>query len=98
MQLEIYDMSSGSWQTGSARPFFGNHHAAEVAGNKLYLFGGLTEGAYAVQIATLRDGDDGVDVSWDTGANLPTPSGSAATALIGGKVCTRGQSGSYKVH
>ena len=32
------------WIEGGKRPKIGNHHAAEVINNKLYLFGGLGAG------------------------------------------------------
>jgi hypothetical protein len=76
-----------SWLTGSKRPEIGNHHAAEVINNKLYLFGGLSKGSGTVQIGTLTTSGGKVDISWKKGANLPASSGSAATAYIKGKVC-----------
>ena len=82
----IYDVRDGTWTAGVPRPFVGNHHAAEVIDNELYLCGGLTEGESAIQIAALRETSAGVDVAWSLGPDLPHPSGSAATALIDGKV------------
>ena len=83
----IYDVREGTWTAGTPRPLPGNHHAAEVINNQLYLFGGLAEGEGSVQIASLQATATGVRVSWSLGPNLPHPSGSAATALIDGKVC-----------
>lgn len=75
------------WITGSKRPDIGNHHASEVIGNKIYLFGGLSKGQATVQIGSLRGSGSSINVSWKKGASLPEPSGSAASAYIGGKVC-----------
>ena len=50
----IYDITTGLYTTGAARPYFGDHHAAEVINDKLWLFGGLngpTSATYtAVQV------------------------------------------------
>lgn len=37
----IYNIASGTYTTGAPRPFSGDHHAAEVINNDLWLFGGL---------------------------------------------------------
>ena len=82
----IFDLSKQTWQEASSRPEIGNHHASEVIGNKLYLFGGLSDGEGDVQIGSLKNTKAGIDISWKKGAGLPFDGGSAATALIGGKV------------
>lgn len=82
----IYDFAEDTWLIGSSREFAGNHHASEVIDNKMYLFGGLTTGNHTIQIASLVQAPQGVDVQWSFGADLPVPSGSAATALIDGQV------------
>jgi hypothetical protein len=74
------------WYEGGKRPSIGNHHAAEVIRNKLYLFGGLTSGKNEVQIGTLKMVSGRINISWTKGAAIPTGSGSAATAYIDGKV------------
>lgn len=84
----ILDLTGGEWYEGAKRPSIGNHHAAEVINNKLYLFGGLSGGEQDLQIGTLVAGTTGVDISWQMGAPLPFASGSAGTALIGGNVCS----------
>lgn len=84
----ILDLTGGEWFEAAKRPAIGNHHAAEVIDNKLYLFGGLTEGQQDLQIGTLVAGVGGPDISWKLGAQLPFASGSASSALIDGKVCT----------
>src|SRR5436190_425693 len=46
-----YNLSTHLWDDRAPRPLPGNHHAAEVIGGNLYLFGGLTAGSEgAVQI------------------------------------------------
>jgi hypothetical protein len=82
----ILDLTNGIWHEGAMRPGIGNHHAAEVINNKLYLFGGLSGGEQDVQIGTLVAGASGPDIEWTLGAPLPFASGSAASAVIGGKV------------
>jgi hypothetical protein len=74
------------WYEGSKRPFIGSNHAAEVINNKLYLFGGISEGQKSVQIGTLKTVSGKVNISWKKGASIPTGSGAAATAFIGGQV------------
>jgi hypothetical protein len=83
----IYDIVAGTWKAGASRPHQGSHHAAEVINNRLYLFGGLEAGNHSVQIADLQDTGAGVDVAWTFGADLPAPSGSAATAVLDNLVC-----------
>lgn len=81
----IFDVASGTWSTGAARPHPGNHHAAEVYNGRLYLFGGLTAGSDGkVQIY------DPVTDAWTKGADMPFAAGSGASALIGGKVYVAG--------
>eukprot|EP00892_Ulva_mutabilis_P001700 jgi/Ulvmu1/11530/UM078_0019.1 len=82
----IFDISKQIWYEASSRPEVGNHHASEVIGNKMYLFGGLSDGEGDVQIGTLKNTRAGIDISWKKGAGLPFDGGSAATAVIGGKV------------
>jgi hypothetical protein len=81
----MYNINQKTWHVGSKRPYIGNHHAAEVIGNKLYLFGGLKAGAGAIQVGTLTTTAGNVDIAWKS-ATMPIVSGSAATAQIGGKV------------
>lgn len=76
-----YDFSADTWNTQSVRPFVGNHHAAEVVNDKLYLIGGLgggSEGQVQIYDPSLN--------TWSTAAPAPFASGSAATAVIGGKI------------
>lgn len=83
-----YDLSTGKWMDPAAlarRPFVGHHHAAEVVGGKLYLFGGLRGSAEGkVQIY------DPAANRWTLGAPMPFAAGSSASALIGGKVYVAG--------
>lgn len=84
----IFDIERVTWHEGSKRPDVGNHHAAEVIENNLYLSGGLTEGHDTIQVGTIKP--DGYNVAID-GKELPNKmpvvSGSAATSMIGDKVC-----------
>eukprot|EP00892_Ulva_mutabilis_P001696 jgi/Ulvmu1/11527/UM078_0016.1 len=82
----IFDLSKQMWIEASSRPEIGNHHASEVIGNEMYLFGGLSDGEGDIQIGTLVDTGMGVDIMWRKGAGLPFDGGSAATAVIAGKV------------
>ncbi|MCB0324726.1 MAG: IPT/TIG domain-containing protein, partial [Bdellovibrionales bacterium] len=80
------DLVDGLWRQLAARPFPGDHHAAEIIGDKLYLFGGIGGGSSKkVQIY------DPSTNTWSTGADLPAAqfpngSGSASTSLINGMV------------
>jgi N-acetylneuraminic acid mutarotase len=83
-----YDLGTGQWKSVNdlaRRLYAGNHHAAETIDGKLYLFGGLGDGSDGkVQIY------DPLTDSWSLGANVPFSIGSAATALIAGKVYLAG--------
>jgi N-acetylneuraminic acid mutarotase len=81
-----YDLAQHVWFNNlPARPFPGDHHAAEVINGKLYLFGGIGGGSEGkVQIF------DPSTSTWSTGANIPFATGSASTALINGKVYLAG--------
>lgn len=81
-----YDVGTRTWQTGLApRPFVGHHHAAEVIGGKLYLFGGLgSNSAGKVQIY-----DPATD-SWSLGTDMPFAAGSSSSAVIDGLVYVAG--------
>jgi N-acetylneuraminic acid mutarotase len=81
------DMSLPRWiDFGIAqRPFDGDHHAAEVVGGKLYLFGGIGGGSPGkVQVY------DPLANTWTVKADMPFAAGSAASAVIGGKVYVAG--------
>jgi N-acetylneuraminic acid mutarotase len=82
-----YDMTAKTWtSTGLAtRPFPGHHHAAEVVGGKLYLFGGLGGGSEGkVQIY------DPATNQWTLGAPMPFAAGSSSSAVIGSHVYVSG--------
>jgi N-acetylneuraminic acid mutarotase len=82
-----YDLSTGTWRSAglAVRPFFGNHHPAEVFGGKLYLMGGLSGGSEGkVQIY------DPVLNQWTRGADMPFAAGSSASALINGEIYVAG--------
>ncbi len=81
-----YDLGQHVWFDNlPARPFPGDHHAAEVINGKLYLFGGLDGGSEGkVQIF------DPYTQVWTLGADIPFATGSASTALINGKVYLAG--------
>ena len=82
-----YDTTAKTWtSTGlAARPFPGHHHAAEVVGGKLYLFGGLGGGSEGkVQIY------DPATNQWTLGAPMPFAAGSSSSAVIGSHVYVSG--------
>ncbi len=82
-----YDGAAKTWTSAglATRPFPGNHHAAEVVGGKLYLFGGLGSGSEGkVQIY------DPVANQWTEGAPMPFAAGSSSSAVIGGQVYVAG--------
>jgi len=79
------DLGTGAWRSDLAqRPYRGHHHAAEVLGGRLYLFGGLGSGAGRTQIF------DPAANRWTTGADMPFAAGSSSSAVIGGKVYVAG--------
>ena len=83
-----YDLSTGIWRSDLApRPLSGDHHGAEVINGKFYLFGGLNGGGAAAGKVQIYNP---VTNSWSLGASAPYATGSAATALIGGKVYMAG--------
>jgi hypothetical protein len=82
-----YDTGAKTWTSGglAARPFQGHHHAAEVFGGKLYLFGGIGNGSEGkVQIY------DPVANKWSEGAPMPFAAGSSSSAVIGNQVYVAG--------
>lgn len=90
-----FDFATGSWCSDLAsRPHAGHHHAAETINGKLYLFGGLHNNASdKVQIFDPQAGPQGScgpQGAWTLGATMPFTSGSASSALIGGKVYLAG--------
>lgn len=79
------DLGTGAWRSDLAqRPFKGHHHAAEVVGGRLHLFGGLGSGGGEVQIY------DPAANRWTAGADMPFAAGSSSSATIGGKVYVAG--------
>ncbi len=82
-----YDTTTNTWTSSglATRPFIGNHHAAEVVGGKLYLFGGLGGGSDGkVQIY------DPATNQWTQGAPMPFAAGSSSSAVIGSQVYVSG--------
>ena len=85
-QTLAYDVATGAWRSGLApRPHAGDHHAAEVVGGKLYLFGGFNDGS----AGTVQIYDPAAD-RWTLGTPTPFPAGSASSAVIGGRVYVAG--------
>jgi N-acetylneuraminic acid mutarotase len=80
-----YNLVQRTWASAPPRPLQGHHHAAEVIGGKLYLFGGLEDGSEGrVQIF------NPATQTWTLGADMPFAAGSVSTALIRGKVYAAG--------
>jgi N-acetylneuraminic acid mutarotase len=79
-----YDLSKGTWRTLPTRPYVGHHHAAEVLGGKLHLFGGLHAGAGKTQVYDPATG------RWSVAADMPFATGSASSAVIGGRAYVAG--------
>ncbi|MEL6904756.1 MAG: Calx-beta domain-containing protein, partial [Planctomycetota bacterium] len=95
------DLVNHSWNFALAqRPLPGNHHGLEVVDGKIYLIGGLDNGAAGqVQIY-----DPALD-QWSLGAQMPWDGGSCATALIdgliyvgGGNLQAGGTAGNFAVY
>jgi N-acetylneuraminic acid mutarotase len=82
----VYDIPSGQWldDAAAARPFAGDHHAAEVLDGKLYLIGGLGASAGRLQVY------DPATNQWTQRAAMPFSAGSSATAVIGGQIYVAG--------
>ena len=79
------DLATGVWRTDLAvRPYAGHHHAAEVVGGRLYLFGGFVDSRGKVQIY------DPVANVWTIGPDMPFAAASSSTALINGSVYVAG--------
>ncbi|MCP3917961.1 MAG: hypothetical protein GY711_20635 [bacterium] len=80
-----YDLYDDFWSASPApRPSAGNHHACEVYGGKVYLFGGFAGGAGEVQIY------DPVLNSWTMGAPMSWSGGSCSSAVIGDRIYVSG--------
>ncbi|MGH7519344.1 MAG: Kelch repeat-containing protein [Gemmatimonadales bacterium] len=81
-----YDLTRATWSepgTVAPRPFAGDHHAAEVVGERLYLLGGFgAEGRTQIY-------DPRVD-GWRLGAPMPFAAGSSVSAVIGGRIYLAG--------
>jgi len=81
------DLATGRWDavaTHAVRPAPGDHHALEVWGGRLYLFGGLGQGQGTVQIY------DPALETWRYGPAMPFLAGSSATATIAGRMYVAG--------
>jgi glucose/arabinose dehydrogenase/N-acetylneuraminic acid mutarotase len=75
------DLATGVWDdTLATRPYAGSHHATQVVGDRIFLFGGLGAGLGKVQIY------DPASDSWALGADMPWSGGSCSSALIDGLV------------
>jgi len=77
-----YDLAAGRWthRDATTRPAPGHHHAAEILGGQLWLFGGLSQASEGlVQIF------DPASRSWRLGPPMPFPAGSSASTVIGGR-------------
>lgn len=86
------DLATGRWdpiQQHAVRPAAGNHHAAEVWNDQLYLFGGIDGGAGMVQIY------DPATNRWRFGPPMPFSGGSIASALIGSQIYLAGGIGEH---
>lgn len=84
----VLELGTGSWRPASSatqRPAQGHHHAAEVLGSELYLLGGLHNGSMDVVQVYRPDRDE-----WRIGPPLPYPVGSAASAVIDGRIYLAG--------
>ena len=78
-----YDLSQGVWAIAAPRLLFGDHHAAETFGGKLYLFGGFrAEGRTQIY-------DPAVDW-WRAGAPMPFAAAASASAVIGERIYVAG--------
>ena len=81
------DLGTGRWDPvdrHAVRPAAGNHHAAEVWNDRLYLFGGIDRGEGMVQIY-----DPATD-RWRFGPVMPFAGGSIASAVIGSQIYLAG--------
>lgn len=79
-----YDVLNDVWSSTLAqRPHWGDHHACEVWNGRVYLIGGFGS-AGLVQIY------DPATNSWSLGAPMPWAGGSAASALINGRIYVAG--------
>ncbi|MDQ8173247.1 MAG: kelch repeat-containing protein [Gemmatimonadota bacterium] len=86
--LMIFDLAAGQWlpdQRLAGRPAPGNHHAAEVVGGRLYLFGGIGRASSGI----VQIYDPGTR-QWTFGPPMPFAAGSSASAVIGGRVYVAG--------
>jgi PKD repeat protein/N-acetylneuraminic acid mutarotase len=80
-----YHTSTGQWDSlGTARPYLGDHHAAEVVGDRLYLFGGAGASAGKVQIYYP------VFNAWTVATSMPWAALSSSSAVIDGLVYLAG--------
>ncbi len=79
-----YDLAAGTWNSPgslSQRPFPGHHHPAVVFDGKLYLMGGLSDGAEGkIQIY-----DPNTD-NWTLGTDMPWAAGAGNAVLIGNEI------------
>ncbi|KAG2449578.1 hypothetical protein HYH02_005111 [Chlamydomonas schloesseri] len=77
-QTMILNLSSSTWYRGADRLHVGDHHTADVVGNKLYVAGGFSDNASGkLQIY------DPIKDAWTLGAAPPVNSGAAASAVLG---------------
>lgn len=80
----MYDPAAGAWRgvrSAATRSVRGHHHAAEVLGGRLWLFGGLG-GRDAPGLVQVYDPQAR---RWFIGPPMPFAAGSSSSAVIGGR-------------
>lgn len=83
-----YNLETNMWDplgTWADRTYQGNHHAVESFGGKLYVFGGFGVGSEG----KLQIFDPNTN-TWTMGTDVPSPVGSANSALIGNYIYLAG--------
>lgn len=86
-QLQVFDIASGRWRTGTPIPVAVDWASAAVVGRQLHLFGGVTASAAATAEHWIYAIGSN---AWTAGPSLPEPSAGSAIALVGDELFLAG--------
>jgi N-acetylneuraminic acid mutarotase len=90
--VEVYDPGTDRWRTAAPLPIAVHHAAAAVVDGRLFVIGGYTGGRVRwTPLGTVFEYDPALN-SWRGRAQMPTPRGGHAVAVVGGRLYALGGS------
>jgi N-acetylneuraminic acid mutarotase len=82
---EVYDPMTDTWNTAAPLLVPRDHHAAAVAGGRLYAIGGRLNRQYSQNLA-VNEMYDPSNNQWTRKADLPTARSGIAAGVLGGRI------------